>query len=216
MNERVRARLAMPWTEREWAVASAGHPVARLYVEGDTRAGNRLLREYVAAHEAGHALMAAHVGMRVRRVRVATEVEVAVAEGAVALGFCEYQEQTVDVVSEVLVALAGVAGHEVIYSNGWGLDSAAWTPPEDVGELDGEGIAGGDVWVAREALKRQQRMGRRVLGRATTAEMLVAAYEQAEAILMSSRGRLLRLAGHLIVHSGADRSVIQDIYEMGE
>jgi hypothetical protein len=55
-----------------------------------------------------------------------------------------------------------------------------------------------------------------VLGRVTAAEMLVAAYEQAEAILAGCRGRLLRLAGHLLSEGAADRSVILDIYGLGE
>jgi hypothetical protein len=59
-------------------------------------------------------------------------------------------------------------------------------------------------------------MGQRVLGKVTAAEMLVAAYEQAEAILAGCRGRLLRLAGHLLSEGAADRSVITDIYGLGE
>jgi hypothetical protein len=116
----------------------------------------------------------------------------------------------------VLVDLAGIAGHELVYGNGWGLDRAAWTPPEGVDQLDGEGVGGGDVWTAREELKRQHRMGQRVLGKVTAAEMLVAAYEQAEAILAGCRGRLLRLAGHLLSEGAADRSVITGIYGLGE
>jgi len=218
VHERIRRRLVMPWTEAEWTVASMGHPVARLYLKGEADAGNRLLREYTAAHEAGHALMATHVGMRVRRAQIATlrVIEDAETGTAMCLGFCEYQDRAHDVVSDLLVDLAGIAGHELVYGNGWGLDSAAWTAPEDVGELADEGIAGGDVWTARETIKRQMRMGRRVLGKATTVEALVAAYEQAEAILNGCRGRLLRLAGHLLSEGAADRSVIRSTYDLGE
>ncbi len=218
VHERIRRRLAQPWTEAEWQIASMAHPVARLYLMGETDGGNRLLREYTAAHEAGHALMAAHVGMRVRRAVVAplSVVEAAPSGVSLCLGFCEYQDRARDVVSDLLVDLAGIAGHELVYGNGWGLDAAAWTAPEDVGQLADEGISGGDVWVARETIKREMRAGERVLGKTTTVDALVAAYEQAEAILTGCRGRLLRLAGHLLQHGEADRSVIRETYDLGE
>ena len=75
---------------------------------------------------------------------------------------------------------------------------------------------GGDLWEAREAVKREVFAGRRVLGRANTADALLAGFEQAEPMLLGARGRLLALAGHLIAYGQADRRDLDLIWERGE
>ena len=135
------------------------------------------------------------------------------------LGFVEYRVtrgQTRDPVTQVLMNLAGIAGHEVVYNSGWGLDAAAWTPAGATAQLRDEEGVGGDLHEAREAVKREVFAGRRVLGRANTADALEAAFEQAESMLLGSRGRLLALAGHLIVYGKADRRDLDLIWARGE
>ena len=47
---------------------------------------------------------------------------------------------------------------------------------------------GGDLWEAREAIKQEVFAGRPVLGRANTADALLAGFEQAEGMLLGNRG----------------------------
>ena len=112
--------------------------------------------------------------------------------------------------------LAGIAGHEVAYNSGWGLDAAAWTPRGGTGQLRDEEQVGGDLWEAREAVKAEVLAGRAVIGQRTVAGALEAGFEQAEAMLLGNRGRLLALAGHLIAYGQARRADIDLIWARGE
>ena len=216
MHENIRRAIGTGWTEREWRQVALAHPVFRLYLQHKQADAHRLLREYSAAHEAGHVVMAMVVGARVHRAEVASLHEI---EESGTLGFAEYsfnRRAHPGVLGEVLLDLAGIAGHEVIYNNGWGLDAAAWTEPDAVGSLRGEARVGGDLYEARERVKRSILAGFPVLGKANTADALVAAFEQAEGILAGNRGRLLAFAGRLLSHGKIDRSVIKEIWDRGE
>ena len=202
MHSRIRKAIGTGFHAGEWQLLAFDHPVSRLYQARKTAEGDRLLRDYTAAHEAGHAIMGRLVGVDVERIVIGHLHEV---DGRVdgTLGFTEYRvsrRQGQDPVTKVLMDLGGIAGHEVVYNNGWGLDAAAWTPRGGTAQLRDEDSVGGDLWEAREAVKREVFAGRRVLGRANTADALLAGFEQAEAMLLGARGRLLALAGHLIAY----------------
>ena len=218
MHSRIRKAIGTGFHAGEWQLLALDHPVARLYQANRANEGDRLLRDYTAAHEAGHAVMGHLVGVEVERIVIGHLHEV---DGRVdgTLGFTEYRvsrRQAGDQLVQVLMNLAGVAGHEVVYNNGWGLDAAAWAPAGETATLRDETRVGGDLWEAREAIKREVLAGRRVLGRATTADALVAGFEQAEAMLLGCRGRLLALAGHLIVYGQARRADLDAIWARGE
>ena len=216
MHERIRRAIGTGWTTEEWAHVAMGHPIARLLMQRKRSEADALLRQYTAVHEAGHGLMAKLIGVDVEQIVIGHLHEV---QGATTLGFTEYRvdrRRPLDAAAWVLLDLAGIAGHETVWPHGWGLDQAAWTPPGETGALRGEAVAGGDLWEARERIKHEVIAGRRVLGKTTTADALVAAYEQTEALLMGCRGRLLRLSGHLMQYGSADRTVIASIFDLGE
>ena len=218
MHERIRRHIGTGFSPGEWQLLALDHPVSRLYQAGKTAEGDRLLREYTAIHESGHAIMGRLVGVDVERIVVAHLHEVDGRNDGT-LGFIEYRVsrgQQSDPVVALLMNLAGIAGHEVAYNSGWGLDGAAWTPRGGTAQLRDEEAVGGDLWEAREAVKAEVLAGRRVLGRSTTAEALEAGFEQAEAMLLGARGRLLALAGHLIVYGQARRADIDLIWARGE
>jgi hypothetical protein len=217
MHERIRRAIGTGFGAGEWQLLSRSHPVARLYAARKHADGDRLLREYTAAHEAGHAVMARLIGVDVQRVVVAHLHEVDAMTGGGTLGFNEYRVRgDLEPTTELLLNLGGIAGHETVYNNGWGLDAGAWTPAGALDDLRGEGVAGGDLWEARECAKREILAGRRVLGRSTTADALEAGFAQAEGLLLGARGRLLALAGHLLAYGQADRADIEGIWTRGE
>lgn len=225
MHEQIRRAIGTGWTPAEWREVAVSHPVLRRHLAGDVTGAHTLLREYTAAHEAGHAVVGMLVGAKLRRVEIAHLHEI---EQSGTVGFNEYTwpwsgRRTVvsppegeRLVAELLMDLGGIAGHEVIYNNGWGLDAAAWTDPTESGSLRGEAEVGGDLYEARKRVRGAILHGERVLGRATTADALLAAYEQAEGLLVGRRGTLLRLAGHLLAYGKADRTVIEACWGVGE
>lgn len=223
MHEQIRRAIGTGWSAEEWDAVKHGHPVYDLHLRGRVREAHLLLREYTAAHEAGHAIVGRLVGATIHRVEIARLDEI---ERSGTLGFNEYSwpwrgrrsavagEERL--VAELLMDLAGIAGHEAIYNNGWGLDAAAWSEPHAYAALNGEGDVGGDLFEARNRVRGAILAGGRVLGRTTTADALLAAFEQAEALLLGRRATLLRLAGHLLAHGTADRSVVNDCWAAGE
>lgn len=215
MHPQIKRAIGIGWDPEEWALVALGHPVLRLHLAGKVDQAHRLLREMTAAHEAGHAVIGRTAGAEIYRIEIAHLHEI---ERSGTLGFNEYgwprRARTLE--AELLMDLGGIAGHEVVYNNGWGLDAAAWTEPSGTGCLRGEPSVGGDLYEARQRVRTEIFAGRRVLGRSNTADALVSAYEQAEAILVGRRGTLLALAGHLLAHGKADRDVIDAIWERGE
>lgn len=215
MHPQIKRAIGVGFSPEEWHLIALGHPVLRLHLAGKVDQAHRLLREYTAAHEAGHALLGLTVGAQIERVEIAHLHEI---ERTGTLGFNEYgwprRARTLE--AELLMDLAGIAGHEVIYGNGWGLDAAAWTDPSQTGTLRGEPGVGGDLYEARTRVRGEILAGRRVLGRSNTADALVSAYEQAEGILLGARGRLLRLAGHLLHYGKADGETIEAVWGLPE
>jgi hypothetical protein len=232
VHEHVRKHLVSGWAPGEWEAVGVDHPVAKLYRAGRQNEGDRLLREYTAAHEAGHAVLGLLVGLDVREVVVAHLHEIVdahvagAAGGGSTLGYIVYQHPTgapPDPVASALHCLAGIAGHGLVYGDEWGLGAAAWTAPAALGALRGEpngpgrpGAAGGDAWEARAIIRPVILSGRRFLGQSTTGGAMVAALEQAEALLLARRGALLRLAGHLVNYGRADRATIGALMEVPE
>lgn len=219
MHPQVKQALGVGWTPQEWQLVSLGHPVLRLHLQGQSAAAHKLLREYTAAHEAGHAVVGKIVGAEVHRIEIAMLHEI---EREGTLGFAEYSwprqggQKGGGLEAEALMDLAGIAGHEVVYNNGWGLDAAAWTEPGQTAGLRGEEEVGGDLYEARRRVRAQILAGGKVLGRSNTADALVSLYEQAEALLIGRRGTLLRLAGHLLAYGRADRETVEAIWGVGE
>ena len=215
MHERIRRSIGVGYTPSEWHLVAMGHPVLRLHLQGKTDDAHKLLRQYTAAHEAGHGVMGKIVGAEVHRIEIAHLHEM---ERSGTLGFNEYswprRAQTLE--AEVLMDLAGVAGHDVIYGNGWSLDAAAWTEPGEVDGLRDEEAVGGDMFEARRRVRGAILAGGKVLGRSTTADALVSLYEHAESLLIGRRGTLLRLAGHLLAYGRADRETLEGIWAAGE
>lgn len=213
VHEQVRKHISSGWSDEEWQWVALSHPVARLYLAGRRDDAHKLLREFTAAHEAGHALLGLRVGLDVRRVVVAHLHEVGQAG---TLGYTEYRSTLGrrggnDPVGEALHCLAGIAGHGLVYGDEWCLDQAAWTPAGELPSLRGEEGAGGDAWEARELIRPVILRGERFLGQSTVGGAMVAAIEQAEALLLPMHGALLELAGHLLAYGQADRSVIDAI-----
>lgn len=218
MHSRIRKAIGTGFNPGEWQLLALDHPVARLYQQGKTAEGDRLLREFTVIHEAGHAIVARLTGFEVERVVVAHLHEVdGRADGT--LGFTEYgarRSRHPGLLGDLLVTLGGVAGHEALYANGWGLDAAAWTPRGGTAQLRDEAAVGGDLFEARRLVFQEIRAGRRVLGRSNTADALLAGFENAEALLLGNRGRLLALAGHLLSYGRAERADIDAIWARGE
>lgn len=218
MHSRIRRHIGCGFAPGEWEQLATAHPVARLYQQGERDQGDRLLREYTVIHEAGHGIVARLTGFEVERVVVAHLHEVDGREDG-ALGFTEYgarRSRHPGLLGDLLVTLGGVAGHEALYANGWGLDAAAWTPAGGTAQLRDEASVGGDLFEARRLVFQEIRAGRRVLGEATTADALLAGFENAEALLLGNRGRLLALAGHLLAYGRAERADIDAIWSRGE
>ena len=218
VHEQVRKHISSGWSEEEWRWVAMSHPVARLYLAGRKQDAHKLLREFTAAHEAGHALLGLRVGLDVRRVVVAHLHEI---EQAGTIGYTEYRSPLGrraerDRTGEALHCLAGIAGHGLVYGDEWCLDQAAWTAPGDLASLRDEAGAGGDAWEARELIRPVILRGERFLGQSTVGGAMVAAIEQAEAMLLPLRARLLELAGHLLAYGVADRSTLDAIVGRGE
>ena len=221
VHEAVRRHIQSGFGRGEWEQLAPAHPVARLYLAGRRADGDRLLREYTAAHEAGHAVLGLTVGLDVCEVVVAHLHEIPQAHGGGTLGYVQYRvsaRRGPDPVAAVLHDMAGIAGHSVVYGDQWCLDGASWTSPGELAPLrdeDDEGV-GGDAWQAREKIRPIILSGRRFLGQSTVGGAMVAAVEQAEALLVARRGALLRLAGHLLSYGKADRAVIDQIVSLPE
>jgi hypothetical protein len=215
MHEQIRRYIQTGFAPDEWQLIGLNHPVIRLYLKGHRADGDRLLRDFTAAHEAGHCLMAKHVGVDVRRVVIGHLHEI---PGGSTLGFTEYRvHKRRDPIGEALLNLAGICGHAVVYGDEWALDQAAWTAPEDTSTLRDEARnAGGDAWEVRELIRPIILRGEPFLGQSTVGGAMLAALDHAEQILLGYRGRLLRLAGHLIQYGQADRSVIDQIAALPE
>jgi hypothetical protein len=220
MHEAVRRHIQSGFGRGEWEQLAPAHPVARLYLAGRNADGDRLLREYTAAHEAGHAVLGLTVGLDVREVVVAHLHEIPQAPGGGTIGYAQYRvgRHAPDPIATVLHDLAGIAGHSVLYGDQWCLDGASWTAPGELAPLRDEGSddVGGDAWQAREHIKPIILRGERFLGQSTVGGAMVAAVEQAEALLVARRGALLRLAGHLLSYGKADRAVIDQIVALPE
>ena len=220
MHERTRRALERGgWTDEEWERASWDHPVGRLYAAGRGQDAARLLREYACAHEAGHAVLGSVVGYRPELVVVGHLHELGGQARNQTAGYTLSSYRRGDPPTPEAVAmycLGGIAGVDVVYPSGWGLDRGAFLPPAAVKDLRDEGAAGGDVWEARDAIRLVVTAGGRVLGQPTVGGALVAAMEQAEAILLGHRGKLLRLSAHLLSYGKADRSVIEDCLSLPE
>lgn len=222
VHEAVRRHIQTGFGRGEWEQLAPAHPVARLYLRGRRAEGDRLLREYTAAHEAGHAILGLTVGLDVCEVVVAHlhEIPQEGAVGEVTLGYSQYRlgRREPDPIATVLHDLAGIAGHSVLYGDQWCLDGASWTPPGEVALLRDEDTSdvGGDAWQAREKIRPIILRGERFLGQTTVGGAMVAAVEQAEALLVARRGALLRLAGHLLSYGQADRAVIDRIVSLPE
>jgi hypothetical protein len=222
VHEAVRRHIQSGFGRGEWEQLAPAHPVARLYLAGRRADGDRLLREYTAAHEAGHAIMGLTVGLDVCEVVVAHLHEIP-QTGAATIGYSQYRVsrrelRNPDPVATVLHDLAGIAGHSVVYGDQWCLDGASWTAPGEVAPMRDEDTSdvGGDAWQAREKIRPIILSGQRFLGQSTVGGAMVAAVEQAEALLVARRGALLRLAGHLLSYGKADRAVIDQIVGLPE
>lgn len=217
VHEFVRRHIQTGFAPGEWELVGLAHPVVQLYVRGRRADGDRLLREYTAAHEAGHAILGLTLGLDVRRVVVAHLHEM---QQGGTIGFAEYRQTrrtAANPLAAILHCLGGIAGHGLVYGDQWCLDHAAWTAPGEVAALrDEQRDAGGDAWEARELIRPLILRGERVLGQPTVGGAMVAAVEQAEALLLPRRGALLRLAGHLLAYGKADRAVIDQMLELPE
>jgi hypothetical protein len=217
VHDVVRRHIVAGWTDDEWSAASAGHPVFRLVQQGREADAWRLLRSWTAAHEAGHALMGLVVGLDVREVVVAHLHEFGRQQQTI--GYTQYRRRRddPDPVGEALHCLAGIAGQGLLFPDPWCLDTAAWVAPGEVDPLrDEDNGQGGDAWEARALIRPVVLRGERFLGQPTVGGAMVAALEQAEALLLQRRGALLRLSGHLLAYGKADRSVIDGILALPE
>ena len=216
VHEQVRRHIQSGWSPGEWEAVGLAHPVIRLYLAGRKADGDRLLREYTAAHEAGHAVLGLAVGLDVERVVVAHLHEIG---DTGTLGYTEYRQTRrtrEDPYAGALNCLAGIAGHGLVYGDPWGLDAAAWSAPGTFGGLRDEAEAGGDAWEARALIRPIILRGERFLGQSTVGGAMEAAIEQAEALLLPRRGALLRLAGHLLSYGTADRATIDQLLALPE